>query len=189
MTTSTTPTDVTTFLTVQHREVDDIFAQLEEMDGATTEKVERLARQVVTDLVKHSVAEEIYLYPAVRETVPGGDEIADHEISEHEKAERTMKRLEALTPDEPDFWPTLHELMAEIRHHVEEEEEELFPKLRASCSPERLRELGREVERAETIAPTRPHPSAPSEGAALAALAPGAGLVDRVRDALSGRGR
>jgi hemerythrin-like domain-containing protein len=188
MTASTAPTDVIMFLTEQHREVDDIFAQLEDMDGATDEKVQRLAEQVVTSLVKHSVAEEIYLYPAVRKALPDGDDVADHELHEHDEAEQTMKKLEGLTPEQAEFWPTLHQLIGEIRHHVDEEENNLFPKLRAACSEQELQELGRKVQQAEKFAPTRPHPSAPAEGAALGALAPGAGLVDRIRDALSGRG-
>jgi len=189
MTTSAAPTDVITVLTHEHNEVEGMFAQLENMDGATDAEVQRLAEQVVTSLVKHSVAEEIYLYPTVREVLPGGDEIAEHELSEHSEAEQTMKHLEALTPESPEFWPTLHKLIGEIRHHVTEEEQGLFPKLRAACSQEQLEDLGRKIERVEKIAPTRPHPAAPSEGSALAAVAPGAGLVDRVRDALSGRGR
>jgi hemerythrin superfamily protein len=189
MSTSTTPTDVITFLIDQHNEVNDMFVELEKMDGATDDTLQRLAEQIVTSLVTHSVAEEIYLYPTVRHVVPGGDEIADHELSEHAEAERTMKQLEALTPAEPEFWPTVHKLIGEIRHHVAEEENRLFPELRAACSEEHLQELGRKVEQVQKVAPTRPHPSAPSGGPALAVLAPGVGLVDRVRDALSGRGR
>ncbi len=189
MATSTTQTDVITFLTGQHREVDEMFSRLERMDGSTGDDVQQLADEVVISLVKHSVAEEIHLYPATREHVPGGDEIADHEVEEHDEAEQTLKKLESLQPSDAAFWPTMHELMEEIRHHVEEEESGLFPKLRAACSEEQLRELGKKVEQAEKSAPTRPHPSSPSEGGTLAALAPGAGLVDRVRDALSGRGR
>lgn len=189
MTASSRPTDVIMFLTEQHREVEDMFAQLKEMDGATDEKAQRLAEQVVTSLVKHSVAEEVYLYPAVRKALPDGDNLADHEIKEHDEAEQTMKQLEKLTPEQPQFWPTLHQLIGEIRHHVSEEENNLFPKLRAACSAQELQDLGRKVQQAEKVAPTRPHPSAPSEGGVLGALAPGAGLVDRVRDALSGRGR
>jgi hemerythrin superfamily protein len=189
MSTSTTQTDVITFLTQQHREVDALFAQLERMEGSTSDEAQRLAEQVVIFLVKHSVAEEIYLYPAVREHVPNGDEIADHEVHEHDEAEQTMKRLESLKPADADFWPTLRQLMKEVRHHIEEEEGNLFPKLRQACSQQELQELGKKVQQAEQVAPTRPHPSAPSEGAALAAVAPGVGLVDRLRDALSGRGR
>lgn len=188
MTTGTSETDLITFLTAQHREVDQMFTQLEHMTGATDEQAQRLAEQVVILLVKHSVAEEIYLYPAAREHVPGGDEIVDHELAEHQQAEQTMHRLEKLTPEDPDFWPTVHQLISEVRHHLEEEEGDLFPKLAAACSVEQLRELGHKVEQAEKVAPTRPHPSKPAEGAPLAAMTPVVGLVDRMRDALSGRG-
>jgi hemerythrin superfamily protein len=177
-----------TFLIDQHREVADMFAQLEKMEGAKDDKAQRLAEQVVTSLVQHSVAEEIYLYPTVRKVLPDGDDIAEHEISEHNEAEQTMKRLESLTPEEPAFWPTVRTLISEVLHHVAEEENSLFPQLRAACSEEQLQELGRKIEQVQKIAPTRPHPSAPFEGTPLAAVAPGAGLVDRLRDALSGRG-
>lgn len=189
MSTSTTQTDVITFLIHQHREVDALFTQLEKAEGSTSDEVQRLAERVVISLVKHSAAEEMYLYPAVREHLPDGDEIADHEVREHDEAEQTMKRLESLKPVEATFWPTMRELIREVRHHVREEEDTLFPKLRRMCSDQRLRELGKKVEQAERVAPTRPHPSSPSEGAGLAAMAPGAGLVDRLRDALSGRGQ
>jgi len=185
----TTQTDVITFLTHQHHEVDALFTKLEKMDGSTSDEARRLAEQAVIFLVKHSVAEEIYLYPAIREHVPGGDEIADHAVEEHNEAERSMKRLESLKPADADFWPTMRELITEVRHHVEEEENDLFPKLRRACSEPQLQELGKKVQQAEEVAPTRPHPSAPSEGSALGILTPGTGMIDRLRDALSGRGR
>lgn len=189
MSTPTIQADLITILTEQHREVNEMFNQLEKIDGTTGDEAEHLAEQVVIFLVKHSVAEEIHLYPATRRYVPDGGEIADHELEEHDEAEQTMKRLESLTPGDADFWPAVRELIEEVRHHLNEEEGELFPKLREHCSEQELQDLGHKIEQAEQIAPTRPHPSAPSEGAALAALAPGVGLVDRLRDTLSGRGR
>ncbi|MFI6789658.1 hemerythrin domain-containing protein [Nonomuraea sp. NPDC050383] len=181
--------DVITVLVTDHREVEQVFAELETMIGAIGERPQTLAEQVVIELVRHSVAEEAYLYPAVREHVPGGDELADKEIAEHAEAEETMKRLERLEPGDDDFWPVLEELMREIRHHIQDEEGDLFPRLRAACPPEALTELGAKVERAKKLAPTRPHPSAPDKPPADKLLAPGAGLIDRLRDALTGRGR
>ncbi|MEV0148798.1 MULTISPECIES: hemerythrin domain-containing protein [unclassified Nonomuraea] len=181
--------DVITVLVTDHREVEQLFAELETMIGAIGERPQTLAEQAVIELVRHSVAEEAYLYPAVREHVPGGDELADKELAEHAEAEETMKRLERLEPGDDDFWPVLEELMREIRHHVQEEEGDLFPRLRAACPPEALTELGAKVERAKKLAPTRPHPSAPDKPPADKLLAPGAGLIDRLRDALTGRGR
>lgn len=188
MSTPTTQTDLITLLSDEHREVEQMFGRLESLAGGTSEDAENVARDVVVSLVKHSVAEEIYLYPLVRERLSGGNEVADQEVSEHEQAEQTMQRLEALQPSDEDFWPAVHELMREIRQHVHEEETELFPRLRNECGEQELRELATKVQQAEMVAPTRPHPSSPSEGTSLAALAPGAGLVDRARDALSGRG-
>ncbi|MBN6051645.1 hemerythrin domain-containing protein [Nonomuraea sp. RK-328] len=181
--------DVISVLVTDHREVEGMFAELETMVGAIDERPKTLAEQVVIELVRHSVAEEAYLYPAVRQFVEGGDELADREIGEHAEAEETMKRLEKLEPGDDEFWPVMEKLMREIRHHVQEEEGELFPKLRASCPAEELTELGAKVERAKKVAPTRPHPSAPDKPPLNKLLAPGAGLVDRLRDALTGRGK
>lgn len=175
-------------LTGQHREVEQMFVALERIDGAASEEALVLARQAVIALVQHSVSEEIHLYPAVRKHLDGGDALADREIAEHDEAEQTMKRLDGLLPDREDFWPTVHELIREVRQHVQEEEQELFPRLQEACWPDELRDLGRKVERAHRTAPTRPHPSGPSEGKALAAVAPGTGLVDRIRDEALGRG-
>ncbi|TMR20516.1 hemerythrin domain-containing protein [Nonomuraea turkmeniaca] len=181
--------DVIAVLVTDHREVEEMFTQLEHMVGRIDEKAKTLSEQVVIELVRHSVAEEAYLYPAVREHVPGGDALADEEIAEHAEAEETMKRLEGLESSDAEFWPTLEQLMGQIRHHLRDEENDLFPRLRQACSEAELLELGGKVTRAKKMAPTRPHPAAPDTPPANKLLAPGTGLVDRVRDALTGRGR
>ncbi|MFD1936791.1 MULTISPECIES: hemerythrin domain-containing protein [Nonomuraea] len=181
--------DVISVLVTDHREVEQMFTELERMIGDIGEKAKTLTDQVTIELVRHSIAEEAYLYPAVREHVPGGDRLADEELAEHAEAEQTMKRLEGLEPGDNAFWPTVRLLMEQIRHHVREEEADLFPRLRAACTEEQLKELGGKIERAKKVAPTRPHPSAPDTPPANKLLAPGVGLVDRIRDALSGRGR
>lgn len=192
MDTPATQADMITVLTAQHSAVDRVFARMEALvDGADgdSDELEKLARQVVISLIQHSVAEEMYLYPTVRKRLTGGDELADREVAEHDEAERTMKQLESLGPSDLEFWPTTTRLICDVRQHVREEEFELFPRLQEALSADELRDLGRKMENAELVAPTRPHPAAPSEGIALAALAPGASLVDRIRDVLSGRGR
>lgn len=182
-------TDVIALLVNDHREVEGMFHQLENTARGDVELHRKLSSQVIAELVRHSVAEEQYLYPAVRKVVPDGDEIADHEIEEHSEAERTMKRLEAADPETnaDDYQQHLHTLISEIRHHVEEEEKDLFPKLSAHANTRELEDLGAKLARAKDRAPTRPHPSAPDTPPANKLLDPGAGLVDRVRDALSGR--
>ena len=181
--------DVIAVLTHDHREVDEMFAELEKLGSADVERRQQLTEKVIIELVRHSVAEEAYLYPAVRELIPGGDELADREIAEHAEAEETMKRLEEADPAGADHLALLGQLMSEIRAHVREEESELFPQLRQHAGAERLVELGGKVQAIKKVAPTRPHPSAPDTPPANKLLGPATGLIDRVRDALSGRGK
>ncbi|WP_416901459.1 hemerythrin domain-containing protein [Micromonospora echinospora] len=178
--------DVIDVLTADHREVEALFVELESRQG-TPEHRRQLVDVVIAELVRHSVAEEAYVYPAARKALPDGDQVADHEISEHADAERTMKDLESVDPSDPRFDQLLTHLTSTIRHHVQEEETDLFPRLRAACAHEELVELADKVTAAKRIAPTRPHPAAPDHPPANKLLAPGAGLVDRMRDAISGR--
>jgi hemerythrin superfamily protein len=181
-----TRSDVVTVLTDDHRAVEHVFRELESRQGDMQHR-RALTDHVIAELVRHSVAEEQYLYPAARKALPDGDTVADHEISEHAEAERTMKDLDGLDPTDPRFDELLDKLMTEIRHHVEDEETDLFPRLRQTCSETELVDLGEKIVRAKRAAPTRPHPSAPDKPPMNKILAPGAGLIDKVRDALSGR--
>jgi hypothetical protein len=71
--------------------------------------------------------------------------------------------------------------------HIDDEEKEQFPKLRAHIPAEKLVELKGKVETAKKLAPTRPHPSAPNAELFHKLVGPGVGLVDRLRDKLTGR--
>ena len=71
--------------------------------------------------------------------------------------------------------------------HLTDEEVEQFPRLRASLPREELVELAGKVRSAKALAPTRPHPSAPNSALFHKVAGPGVGLVDRLRDRLSGR--
>ncbi|MFF0200815.1 hemerythrin domain-containing protein [Streptomyces sp. NPDC005017] len=175
-------------LMTDHREVEQFFARIEALPpGAEDRKL--YADQVTMELVRHSVAEEAYLYPAVRKHLPNGDALADREIEDHSKVERIMKDLEGCGADDPRFDALITSLMTEVRAHLTDEEGTLFPGLRASCPPEALDDLGDKVRMAKKAAPTRPHPSTPSTPPANKLLAPGIGMVDRMRDALTGRGK
>jgi hemerythrin superfamily protein len=167
-----------------HREVESIFAVLE---GAEPRSQPELVEHVIAELVRHSVAEEQYLYPAAREALEDGDKLADHELEEHAEAEEVMKQIEKAGADDPRYDELVRELIKDIRHHIGDEENDLLPKLRQACSAEQLGELGEKFRRTKKTAPTRPHPMAPDKPPANKILAPGAGLIDRLRDALSGR--
>jgi len=177
--------DVIEVLTHDHREVEELFDQIEQATDGSERR--ELTDQVITELIRHSVAEEQYMYPAAREYIPDGDAIVDGEIADHNEVEEALKALEDIDADDPEFMNRFRRMSEDVKDHVQEEEDELFPKLRQHATAEALRELGKKVERAKKMAPTRPHPSSPDTPPLNKILGPGVGLVDRVRDKLTGR--
>ena len=78
--------------------------------------------------------------------------------------------------------------MREIRHHIEDEEGQMFAHMRQVLDPEELRKLGTAVEAFKKVAPTRPHPNVPNTATARLVAGPAASLIDRMRDLATGRG-
>ena len=182
--------DVIEVLEHDHREVEEMFQELESLRGATGDDVKarrkELADQVTIELVRHSVAEEVLVYPKVESRI--SKEEAEHAREEHAEAEETLHRLEKLDPDDPAFDDELATLMKEIRHHISDEEGEMFAHMRQIMDPEELRTLGSRVEAFKKVAPTRPHPNVPNEPLPRIAAGPAASLLDRMRDLATGRG-
>jgi hypothetical protein len=98
-----------------------------------------------------------------------------------------MKKLESVDAQSSDFTQLLADLENILRDHVRDEENEQFPQLRAQVPREELIEIGEKVENAKKLAPTRPHPMAPNNEVFHKLVGPGVGLVDRLRDKLTGR--
>ena len=129
----------------------------------------------------------MYVYPAMKKYLQDGDEAVDHDVEEHKDLEQTMKKLESVDAQSPEFTQLLTQLETILRAHVSDEENEQFPVLRAQVPREELIEIGEKVENAKKLAPTRPHPMAPNNAVFHKLVGPGVGLVDRLRDKLTGR--
>lgn len=177
--------DLIDHIIADHREADEVFREIDKSDDPEVRRA--LVEHVITELVRHSVAEEQYLYPTIRKVLSDGDKLADHELAEHAEAEKLMKQIEKTDTNDAKFDELFSKLVDDIRHHIEGEESQLLPKLRDACDSAELQELGEKFERSKKIAPTRPHPTAPDRPPANKILGPGAALIDRMRDALTGR--
>ncbi len=137
------------------------------------------------ELVRHSVAEEVLVYPKVEEKVSA--EEAEHAREEHAEAKETLQRLEKLDADSPDFDDELATLMKEIRDHIEDEEDQMFAHMRQVLDADELRTLGAGRGLQEG-GPHPAHPKVPNEALPRMAAGPAASLFDRMRDLASGRG-
>ena len=180
-----TEADVTQILTQDHQDMIDLIGQIE-----GTPDVDRrrdLADTVIAEVMRHAVAEEMYVYPAIEEHVPNGAEEVRHDKEEHDEIVQVMKGMEDVEASDPKFMELVRHLEELIRHHAKDEEGDQFPKLRAHLPPEKLIDIGRQVQKAKELAPTRPHPSAPHSELFHKMVGPGVGMIDRLRDRLEGR--
>ena len=166
---TTTEHDVVDVLTTDHREV---VALVEQIPAADPGRRRDLADTLIAELMRHAVAEEMHVYPAMREHLPDGEAAVAHDVEEHQQLEEAMKDLEGLDSADPRFLEVLGRLESVLRDHVQDEETEQFPQLRAHVPHDRLVEMAGKVETAKKVAPTRPHPGAPrrSERADLRGL-------------------
>jgi hemerythrin superfamily protein len=179
-------TDMVSVLVRDHEEIKEYFRQIDAAGDAKTRR--DVADQLTAEVARHSVAEEMYLYPAARDVLPNGDQLVDEELKEHAEAEQLLKDWESMAGDDPEFLSTYQQIKKGLLHHIDEEEEpKLFPEMQAALSREQQEELGRKITMAKKLAPTRPHPSAPDEPPMDKVLGVPMGIVDRIRDKMSGR--
>jgi hemerythrin superfamily protein len=176
--------DVVDILTTDHHDVLDLIGQI---SSAARDQRRDMADTAIAEVVRHSVAEEMYVYPVMRERLPDGDKTVQHDIEEHQQLEEIMKELEGVEVDDARFLGLVSRFKEALRHHASDEESEQFPMLRAHIPAGELVELGSKVETAKTAAPTRPHPSAPHSELFHKMAGPGVGMIDRLRDKLAGR--
>lgn len=177
--------DVVDILTTDHREA---ISLIEEIRTTTEKERQRdLADVLIAEIVRHSVAEETVVYPAIRQHLENGEESVNHDIEEHKEIETTLKELEDVDPEQGSFITTVEKLQSILEHHVEDEETHQFPSMREQIPGDELVKLGKAVEAIKLVSPTRPHPSAPNAQLFHLTAGPGVGLVDRLKDKLSGR--
>ncbi|MFB7214539.1 hemerythrin domain-containing protein, partial [Streptomyces sp. NPDC056255] len=112
--------DVIAELVADHRELEDLFSQIE-LEPVDHPRRRVLADRLTAELVRHTVAEELHLYPVVRKHVPHGAAIEDKEPADHARAER-MLNLEDLSVDDPRFNDTIAKLKLEVASHMRDEE-------------------------------------------------------------------
>lgn len=177
--------DVVGILTSDHQEMVELLGQIDRTSDPNQRR--DLADTVIAEVMRHAVAEEMFVYPAIEEHVPDGAEQVEHDKQEHAEIVQLMKQIEDVDPSAPAFMELIRQLETQLRHHASDEESQQFPQLRAHISGEKLVEIGQKVQNAKKLAPTRPHPSAPHSELFHKTVGPGVGMVDRLLDKLTGR--
>ncbi len=129
--TTSPPTDAIELLMADHRNVEKLFKQYEKLaedEGSYNEK-EVLAATICAELAIHAQVEEEIFYPAARDILDEED-LIDEAVVEHASVKDLIAQLADMSPDDDLYDAKVKVLSELIEHHVEEEEDEMFPKLK-----------------------------------------------------------
>jgi hemerythrin-like domain-containing protein len=173
--------DAIAVLKADHRQVEQLFKRFEKAgDGAFRSK-RVLVDSMIEDLSRHAAIEELVFYSAVRREVTGAEKDVLEALEEHHLVKVSLRELEDLDASDERFGAKVTVLIEHVRHHVKEEEQELFPDVRDRLGARRLQELGDELRAAKPRVPTRPHPAAPDEPPGNALIGGAVAVVDHAR--------
>mgnify|MGYP004510861367 CR=1 FL=1 len=126
-------------LIAEHKATLALFDKMEATDNSAKGKRSILLHQLKFALSKHAIEEEMVIYPAMREAGLTAD--ADELTTEHGYVKTYLYDLQELANDDPKWLATVKEFRAMIEDHMREEENDLFPRLKAQLSPEKNKEL------------------------------------------------
>ena len=135
-----------------HREALELLERLENIEGnleVDEEEIEiaptALFNQLKNALTLHTQVEEQVFYPAMQEFEETREFIGEA-IEAHQNVDQILEEMSMLSPSDGDFQTQLEELKETLEHHIDEEEDELFPKAEELCGQKRLDEMGRQMQ-------------------------------------------
>ncbi|HEX6528422.1 MAG TPA: hemerythrin domain-containing protein [Burkholderiales bacterium] len=126
-----TTVDAIDLLKQDHDKVERAFKQFEKMDRHDADACRRLIRSVCEDLKVHTALEEEVFYPALRQAIDDQDLLNEAAV-EHETAKMLIEQLDNMAADDPSYYATFTVLGEYVRHHVKEEQGEMFPEAKKS---------------------------------------------------------
>ena len=153
--------DAIVLLKADHKEVKAVFKQFQQAGEDATQKKGELVRKMIELLTVHTYLENELIYPEVRKQLPDLEDDVLESYEEHHVADVLVVELAAMKPDAERFTAKTTVLIENVRHHIEEEEQEWFPKVREGLGRNVLQDIGAEMIEARKHAPKRPsQPSA-----------------------------
>ena len=146
-----------------HRAVKKLFKEFFAVGGRAHVTRRKLADKIITELSIHAGIEETVLYPRARAVVPKSDTDVLEALEEHHIVKTTCAELEKMHPSDERFAAKMQVLSENVKHHIGEEENDLFPRLRKAFTRDELIVMGEDLRAAKLVVPSRPHPHAPDQ--------------------------
>jgi hemerythrin superfamily protein len=139
--------DLFELIEAAHRKVETIFSEIEKTNGS--KKLDQYFNQLYKELNVHAQTEELTLYPAMRDH-DDIKELVNEAEEEHTEVKVLLEQMKSLDVTSSEFKEKISTLKEAVQHHVQEEENEVFPKVRKSMSDEELKQLAKEFEETQS---------------------------------------
>jgi hemerythrin superfamily protein len=149
-------TDAIVILKDEHAEIRRAFRVFEKTHATETARRGEWAETIIELLTKHSYIENQVMYPRVLALAPELEPDVLESYEEHHVADVLVSELDGMEPYDERFGAKMKVLMENVEHHMTEEEDEWFPKVRDALGRKPLRGIGHDLLRAREVAPTRP---------------------------------
>jgi hemerythrin superfamily protein len=154
-------TDAIVHLKNDHKEIRRLFNEFEKAGDRAYATKGQIVDKILRLLTVHTYIENEVMYPRVRELLPELEDDVLESYEEHHVADVLVMELAAMKPDAERFTAKTMVLIENVRHHIEEEEKDWFPKVREGLGRKTLQELGAEMIEVREKAPYEPaQPSA-----------------------------
>jgi len=148
--------DAIALLKNDHKTVEKRFKEFEKAGNRAVKTKRRLVDQMIRELTVHAYIEEQLFYPAARAAAPGTTDHVLESIEEHHVVVWMLSELAGMDPADERFTAKVTVLIENVRHHVEEEEQDWFPEVRKAMGRKVLQRLGQEMAAAKATAPADP---------------------------------
>lgn len=148
--------DAIVLLKDDHKSVEKLFKRFEKAGDNAQQEKQAIVDEIIEELTAHAYIEEQIFYPEARAAVPETEDHVLESIEEHHIVVWLLSELRGLSPEDERFDAKVSVLTENVRHHVEEEEQEWFPEVRKAMGRKRLQELGQRMEQAKGDAPRNP---------------------------------
>src|SRR5437762_13838729 len=153
--------DAIVILKADHKEIRGLFRKFQAAGDTAVKTKERIAGKIIELLTVHTYLENEVMYPEVRALLPELEDDVLESYEEHHVADVLCAELAAMPAGAERFDAKATVLIENVTHHIEEEENDWFPKVRAGLGRRQLRDIGAKLEQARQKAPTTPtQPSA-----------------------------
>ncbi|MEU5722100.1 hemerythrin domain-containing protein [Micromonospora sp. NPDC047738] len=149
-------TDAIVRLKEDHKEMRRLFKAFQDAEEGPASERQQLVRQIIEALTVHTYLENEVMYPEVRKLVPDVEDDILESYEEHHVADVLCFELFSMDAEDERYTAKTTVLIENVLHHVQEEEEEWFPKVRAALGRNQLQEIGARMIELRPKAPKTP---------------------------------